>query len=720
MKYPLLSVRSGLLLLLTGILPLLAPAQGTCLLVPVPLAQRVQQAALVVEARVVSQQPEQAAGHIVTRSTLDVFKVFRGQLPAGPLSLLTVGGTLGTQREIASGTLQLQVGQQGIFMLEADPTQPGELRAYAGPQGFIRYDLASLTASEPFGRYDNIQNSLYNAVIASAGTTYQELEPNSSLSGAASQRATRRQTNALQAVPPTISGFSPASVTAGTSTSTSSSSTGVLTITGSGFGAARGTGYVQFPNADDGGTSYTQPLASDYLSWTDTQIVVRVPSESASGNTTGTGQFQVALDNTGTLVATSPSALTVTYALINVNSSGTTYRVHLIGTDGMGGYTLQYASSFPAVAKPAFEQALTSWHCQTGMNRTMSATPAPSDVAARDGVNVVRFAGSAELGTGVLGVTYSYYSSCTGSSTNFRLDETDYSYTPVPIPANPNATPPTPAYNWHYDPSTQPGFQEYDFPSVALHEQGHGEQLTHIISSTGVMNYAIANGQAKRTLDGPTDIAGGKDVIAYSTSIAPAQLCTSTAFTPSTAGCPLPVVLTAFTARYQPNQGTLVSWTTASEQQSAAFIVESQDDQPGSAWQPVVRVAAAGTTPSLHQYSARDARPLAGTRAYRLRQLDLDGHVAFSPEVMIAGVATELVAYPNPAAGTVHLSGPLATGATAQVRLLDATGRCLATRRAPAGQAAFDLPLAGVPAGLYLLEWTGGPSPCHLPLEVTE
>ncbi|QKG52168.1 IPT/TIG domain-containing protein [Hymenobacter sp. BRD67] len=444
MQHPLLSVRSGLLLLLLGALPLLAAAQSTCLLVPVPLAQRVQQAALVVEARVSSQQPEQGVnGHIVTRSTLDVFKVFRGQLPAGPLSLLTVGGTLGTQREVASGTLQLQAGQQGIFMLEADPTQPGELRAYAGPQGFIRYDLTTLTASEPFGQYDNIRNNLYNAIIASAGTTYQELQANSSLSGAASQRATRRQTSALQAVAPTISSFSPTAVTAGTSTSTSSSSTGVLTITGSGFGAARGTGYVQFPNADDGGTSYTQPLPSDYLSWTDNQIVVRVPSESASGNTAGTGQFQVALDNTGTLVATSPSALTVTYALINVNSSGTTYRVHLIGTDGMGGYTLQYASSFPAVAKPAFEQALTSWHCQTGMNRTMSTTPAPSDVAARDGVNVVRFAGSAELGTGVLGVTYSYYSGCTGSSTNFRLDETDYSYTPVPIPANPNATPPT-------------------------------------------------------------------------------------------------------------------------------------------------------------------------------------------------------------------------------------------------------------------------------------
>jgi len=74
----------------------------------------------------------------------------------------------------------------------------------------------------------------------------------------------------------------------------------------------------------------------------------------------------------------------------------------------------------------------------------------------------------------------------------------------------------------------------------------------------------------------------------------------------------------------------------------------------------------------------------------------------------VTAAATGLAAYPNPATGLVHLAGPLAPGAVAHVRLLDATGRCLAQLAGPAGQTAFDLPLAGVAAGLYLVEWNGG------------
>jgi len=700
MKHSLRSGRAPLLALLLGSLPLLGRAQSTCMLVPVPLAQRTQQATLVVEARVAGQQVEATAdGHLATRTTLDVYKVFRGQLPAGPLSLSTPGGTRGQRREDVSSTLAVQVGQQGLFFLEPDPTRPGELRAYAGPQGFIAYDLAGGTASEPFGRYASIDGALYEAVAASAGAPYRTVAPNAALA-AATQRRGQRPAAALAITAPTISDFSPKTVTAGTSTSTTTSSAGVLTITGAGFGDTRGAGYVQFRNADDGGASYTQPLASDYLGWSDTQIQVRVPARSASNNAAGTGTFQVA-DNGGNL-ATSASALTVAYALLNVISSSQTYRVHLISPDGSGGYTLQYSSSFPAAAKTPYAAALQSWQCQTGMNRPIGAA-ATADATTQNGENVVRFAGPSELPAGVLGVTRTYYSGCQNNSgaLSWVALETDYSYTPVPIPASGSQ----PAYTWNFT-SNPPSATEYDFQSVALHELGHGEQLGHIISATGVMNYAIANGATRRTLDAASDIAGGQNVIGYSTGAAADERCGRAAF--ATANCPLPVQLTAFAARYQPGQGTVLDWTTASEWQSAAFVVESQAEAAGSPWQAVVRVAAAGSSATPRQYQARDARPLAGTRAYRLRQLDQSGAEAFSPVVTVQAAATALSAYPNPATGRVQLSGPLAAGATARVRLLAATGRCLVQAAGPAGQAAFELPLAGVPAGLYVLEWDGG------------
>ncbi len=718
MTHPLRYVYHALLLL-AGLLaaPQLLRAQG-CLLVPVPLAQRTQQAALVVEARVTSAQAERAPnGHIVTRHQLEVYKVFRGRLPTGPLSVRTPGGFLGERGEVVSGSPTLQTGQQGVFFLEADPAQPGELRPYAGPQGFIKYDLATLTASEPFGRHASIERALYGKLATQAGTSYRLVAPNASLAVATQRRAQRTAAGPLGTTAPTISGFAPSAVTAGTSTSIDASPAGVLTISGAGFGPAQGAGYVQFRNADNPGPdtapNYTQPLASDYLSWNDTQIKVRVPSYSTTGNAAGTGNFQVFED--GGTSATSPSALTVTYNVINTsynNAEGVqTYRIHLANRDGNGGYVLHYSPSFAAAtganatsatppdAQVAFETALQTWQCNTNMTRTMGAATAV-DATAADNLNVVRFAAANELPTGVLGVTYSYHAGCGATSTsitNWLLMETDYVFAPVPYPG----------YTWNFTNNT-PTITQFDFPSVVLHELGHGEQLGHIISTAGVMNWSVTNGEAKRTLDVSTDVAAAQDIINYSTSATANGRCGLSAFTTST--CPLPVVLTAFDARYQPGQGTRLSWATASETGSLAFVVESQDDPAANSWQQVARVAAAGSSPTPHQYATFDTRPLAGTRYYRLRQLDRDGRVAYSPVVAVAATAelAVLAAYPNPAARLVRLSGPLAAGRAAQVRLLDATGRCQLRTNGPAGQAAFDLPLAGVPAGLYVVEWDGG------------
>ncbi|MGI4741098.1 MAG: hypothetical protein ACRYG7_38520 [Janthinobacterium lividum] len=719
MTHPL---RSGYhaLLWLAGLLatPQLLRAQG-CLLVPVPLVQRTQQAALVVEARVTSAQAERAPnGHIVTRHQLEVYKVFRGRLPTGPLSVRTPGGFLGERGEVVSGSPTLQTGQQGVFFLEADPTQPGELRPYAGPQGFIQYDLATLTASEPFGRYASIEGTLYGTLAAQAGTKYRLVAANAGLAAATQRLAQRPRTvTALGTTAPTISGFAPSAVTAGTSTSIDASPAGVLTISGAGFGPAQGAGYVQFRNADNPGPNtapnYTQPLASDYLSWSDTQIQVRVPSYSTTGNAAGTGNFQVFED--GGTSATSPSALTVTYNVITTsynNAGGVqTYRIHLANMDGNGGYVLHYSPSFAAAAgatatsaappdaPAAFETALQTWQCNTNMTRTIGEATT-IDATAADQLSVVRFAAANELPTGVLGVTYSYHGGCGATSTsvtNWLLTETDYVFAPVPYPG----------YTWNFTNSTT-SFSQFDFQSVVLHELGHGEQLGHIISPTGVMNWSVSNGSTKRTLDASTDVAAAQDIIRYSTSATANGRCGFSAFTTST--CPLPVVLTAFDARYQPGQGTRLSWATASETGSLAFVVESQDDPAAGPWQQVARVAATGSSPTPHQYATFDARPLAGTRYYRLRQLDRDGRVAYSPVVTVAAAAetAALAAYPNPAAGLVRLSGPLAAGRTAQVRLLDATGRCQLRTSGPADQAAFDLPLAGVPAGLYVVEWDGG------------
>lgn len=649
-----------------------------------------------------TQQAELAAdGHIVTRSQLIVYKVFKGQLPAGPLSVLTAGGTLGLRREETTGTLQLAAGQQGIFFLEADPAAPGEWRAYAGPQGFIAYNLAALTAAEPFGHYASIAADLYPALTRGVGAGYRTRQPNAALAAAPALKTRLAATQQLAATA-VINGFSPATTTAGTSTSTTTPAT-TLILNGSGFNAVQGSGFVEFRNANDPGTpaapNYIKPLAGDYVSWSDTQIRVRVPSDNNAGGTAGTGLVRVT--NSDGSLATSSTSLTVSYAVANTVYNTASYRNRLFDTDGNGGYTLQCSSvSFPAAAQAPFAAALLAWRCSTGLNRTLGAATTVDAASGTDGVNVVRFG---TLPAGVLGVTASSYAACSdaGGAFYWRLTGTDYTFSA--------------AANWYYgaDPAGI-GSNQYDFQSVALHELGHGAQLGHIIAPGAVMHYAIGNGQLQRTLSADNDLAGARDIISFST--ATADPCGSAPFTTSISGCALPVVLTAFAARYQPGQGTQLSWATASEQRSLAFIVESQDD-PAEPWQAVARVAAAGSSPTPRQYAHLDARPLAGTRYYRLRQVDQDGTAAYSPVVSVAAEATALAAYPNPATGTVQLVGPAPTAA-AQVRLLDATGRCVRQAALPLGQGRLALSLAGVPAGLYVVEWTGGPPPLRTRLVV--
>ncbi|MGI4835566.1 MAG: T9SS type A sorting domain-containing protein [Janthinobacterium lividum] len=692
------------------LLPGSAVAQSACLLVPVPLAQRVRAATLVVEARVASQQAElQASGHLATSYTLGVYKVFKGQLPTGPLRVLTPGGTLGLLHEAVSDGVVLPTGQQGIFLLAPDPTVAGTYRLAAGPQGFISYDAASGVATDPFGTYPAIEAGLYPTLAGLAGHPYQALQPHPTL-GAAAARGARPAAQQALAAAPTISSLAPLAVAAGASTSTNASDAGVLTINGAGFGASQGSGYVQFRNADSPGPdatpNYVRPQAGDYLSWSDTQLVVRVPSLSTSGNAAGTGLVRV-VNSDGNL-ATSPQPLTVSYALSTVlpGSDPThPYRVHLVGVDN-GGYTLHYSPSLPAAAQAPFEAALASWRDQAGANRSVGAATT-TDATSRDNQSLVRFDNIADaLPAGVLGRTYSYYSGCTMSGIlTWVLMETDYVFSA--------------SANWNFEASI-PTSDQYDFQSVALHELGHGLQLAHIISATGAMNYAISNGQARRTLSPDSDLAAARDMTAYGTAASSAERCNLASYAPSSTAAPLPVVLVAFGARYVPGQGTALSWATASERQSAEFVVESQAgaDEP---WQAVLRQPAAGTSATTRHYAALDARPLAGTRYYRLHQLDQDGTGQYSATVAVQGLGAALAtvaAYPNPATGQVHLGGPLAPGATARVRLLDALGRVARQTSGPVGQASFELPLAGLPAGLYVLEWDGGTGPSRQRLTV--
>lgn len=171
---------------------------------------------------------------------------------------------------------------------------------------------------------------------------------------------------------------------------------------------------------------------------------------------------------------------------------------------------------------------------------------------------------------------------------------------------------------------------------------------------------------------------------------------------------PLPVQLVSLGVRRLAATGEAeISWTTASELNSASFVVERATD-PAAGYLAVGQVAAAGNSATTRRYSLRDpeAAALAGTVYYRLRQLDRDGTATLSQVVVLAGRATlaSYSLYPNPtAATTVTLGasdGPLPTGAVAH--LYSGLGQLLRHSAAVAeGQATLALPASGLAAGFY-------------------
>jgi hypothetical protein len=174
---------------------------------------------------------------------------------------------------------------------------------------------------------------------------------------------------------------------------------------------------------------------------------------------------------------------------------------------------------------------------------------------------------------------------------------------------------------------------------------------------------------------------------------------------------PLPVTLVAFTAERLEADG-LLRWATASELNNAYYQIESSVD--GVAFQPLGRVAGAGTSTQAHSYQFVDkslARYGAPRVYYRLRQVDADGTSAYSPVQALAvplaaGLAVQ--AYPNPSARADEVTLAIGTDQAGPVALVlvNALGQQISQQQLMLPAGASTVPLAGasqLPAGVYLL-----------------
>jgi hypothetical protein len=96
-----------------------------------------------------------------------VFALLKGQVAdTTNLVLITEGGQAGLDQQLLTNTLRLTAGQQGVFFLTPAPwpglpiTSGRAWTPFGSEQGFIRYNPAEGTATEPFRRYSALDRSI--------------------------------------------------------------------------------------------------------------------------------------------------------------------------------------------------------------------------------------------------------------------------------------------------------------------------------------------------------------------------------------------------------------------------------------------------------------------------------------------------------------------------------------------------------------------------------
>ncbi len=617
-------------------LPIISRAQ--CMMVPLSLNKRVVNASTIVLGKVKQRTPYLSEGNrIYTSNLFEISAYLKGYSNSKFLIVISEGGVLDNRAELVHPALEMDTTQEVLLFLTGENTFIDnkyfrklyggipQMEAYGCSQGKLTYqkglyyDLLSEAPQSEISVLKKIKKISKKYAVTPEGKLY---TPRS-----AGYEGKGRQGSSRIAA---ISGVSPNPGIAGTINVADQ-----ITISGSGFGAIPGT--VEFSNADDGGATMIQsPIpATDIVSWSDVQIVLKVPTRAGTGTIRVNGIFTI--------------PFTVNYAHLEINNtfsgfaSATRQRFYLVNRDGSGGYTFKYnttfASNLPAVA--AFARALGSWRCNTFVNFSISPAATATAAVANDGVNTVFF--DATLSAGVLGRATSHYTAV--STGGCMLQNTLWNTADIDIQFQ---NPPSAGFTWNYGPAASIAFgTTYDFESVALHELGHAHGLGHIIASGKVMNYSLFNGEDARTLDPVSDIAGGNAKVAYSTVAAnyciqyPAGI-VGPMVALNGASCALPVSLLSFTGKRIEQGFNLVQWTTAEEHDNKGFELEKSSD--GITYTSIAFVEAQQGVYSQHAYSFDDyfsGKELVSY--YRLTQEDNDGLRTTLPSIRVDAIEEETV-----------------------------------------------------------------------------
>lgn len=177
--------------------------------------------------------------------------------------------------------------------------------------------------------------------------------------------------------------------------------------------------------------------------------------------------------------------------------------------------------------------------------------------------------------------------------------------------------------------------------------------------------------------------------------------------TPSVTCVPLPIVLTEFNVAKDIHHHVHISWSTASEVNNDYFEIENSAD--GQQWQFVSKISGKGNTTTSQHYSFIDQKPLNGTSYYRIKQVDFDGQMSYTPIKSISFVKNDnykpLRITPNPVTHQLNIHGEYK--AETQIQIFNAQGRKMDGLLYHKEPESMNVDVSHLPTGLYLLHVDG-------------
>jgi len=570
--------------------------KAQCMLVPVELPELCAASESVIEGKIsLLKTLVHSDNNVYSIYTIEVSSVYKGQL-LDTIYLVSLGGQFGLHITQATPSDDLKNAFGLFFVKKAKvithliPTEK-QFELTASTQG--RIWLQNGLPDDVFHRYKSYQE-LKNKLMGITHlyhNVHQILPQNGVFSH---KRAT-----------PNISAISPTTRNAGTDS--------IITITGTNFNSSRGSGFVQFRDADAGGASFIQPLATDFVSWSNTQIQVKVPTSA------GTGTIRVFNSDPDSVL--SSTSLTVPYNLINViynpGTGNTHYGTRLQGLNSGAKMLMTFNTRFndSVQAKRDFVSSMETWRCKSLINWDTASSTSSTTAPANDGTHLVLWDFNSALSLGVLGVAISNFSGCiSGPNVFFFVSDLDVIFNDIPYTG----------YKWEYGTGV-PSSSQFDFESVALHELGHGHQLGHVIDASKVMHYSIGPAQRKNTIS-TQDSFGAKNIMAKNV----VSICGQTAMTPLTSSncsyVALPVDWLSFDAANTLNEIAL-NWKVVNENKVEKYLVMRSLD--GFLFERVASINAmkGGQSANILTYDFfdRDVRALSHGAYYRIVSVDYDG-----------------------------------------------------------------------------------------------